>query len=387
MCGVAGYSGITIKDRYRRMALVDSLGVGIQARGRDAWGWVGGDNGGVQTGKGLGRWSAVTVGTTFKVSEYDSVIMHARYATHGAKDDVRNAHPFCIRRGNRTALYGVHNGVLQGTEKSADRHGRNHTVDSRELFELLADERYADIAGLSGYGLLAWMTPRSRVVKLCKLTPGANIAVARVNGGGIVFASESSMVLEAMRVAGLTLDKFLTLDRVGATYMLWNGILSENKAAEPILLSGDKAGVREGYSYGRRGYTVGPSFDWAERLKKAQEELKARSDETASDVDAMFRSTYVRDENGSWWQQYADGYACKLAQTPTWSPEYKAWERKAMAERTASVADAAADTVREPPSARECDHGVSSDADCYQCEAEAFVSLGETTVNEGQATG
>lgn len=380
MCGVAGFSGVSHLTRYQRMALVDHLGMGIQTRGNHAWGWIGGDNGGVQTGKGLGRWSATSIGTTWKVAEYDSVIMHSRYATHGSKDDVRNAHPFCIRRNNRTVLYGVHNGVLHGTEATAKKYGRDHTVDSRELLELMADGKHEDIATISGYGLLAWTTPRSRVIQLCKLTAGANIAVFRVKRGGIVFASESSMVRKALDAAGLDAGPQLYLEKVGATYMLWNGILSLNAKAEPILL--ESRPVSESYDYPG---AVPPAYaGFSARVREYQ--AKKSASQSAGTVEAMFRSYYERAKDGTWWQVYHDGYRCRMTTTPTWSTEYKAWEAKAMASVRAAAIDAkdGPDTVRDPWAEPEvCDHNVSLDAECYQCEAFG----GDTTVNEEQVTG
>ena len=176
MCGVAGFSG-TIGNKYVRMALAEALGHGIDKRGGHASGWVCMTDGSVQTAKRLGSFQDAGMAWLLPLATSSAMMMHARWATHGSKEEVRNAHPFTVKRGEKTVLHGIHNGVLQNTEESARKHGRDHTVDSLEFFQLLADGNRDAIADIGGYGVVLWMKPRSNNIYICKLTAGADLVI------------------------------------------------------------------------------------------------------------------------------------------------------------------------------------------------------------------
>ncbi len=144
MCGVAGFSGL--RGEHQRLGFALGASKGLDARGGHASGYVratpgikGRTRAYATVGKTLGGFLDASGSFVSGMTLSSVLLMHGRYATHGARDSVANAHPFTIKRANRTVLHGMHNGVLQGTHESAQKHGRDHTVDSLECFHILAD--------------------------------------------------------------------------------------------------------------------------------------------------------------------------------------------------------------------------------------------------------
>lgn len=223
MCGIAGFTGI--KSAKTREELVDALGIGIDTRGSHAAGYV--SLVGVtayplvRMAKTLGTWLASSPRFRHTASVGETCMMHTRFATCGNADNVDHAHPWAIRRGSRTVLYGCHNGVLQGTYTSAAKNERLHTVDSRELLELIADKDYAGIRALDGYGIVTWVVPSSNTVHLLRLSKQSDISCVAVVGGGIVWASTWDILHEALEYAGLEVLGEYTLPDIGTVYALY----------------------------------------------------------------------------------------------------------------------------------------------------------------------
>ena len=183
MCGLSGFAGI--KDLEARMVLTNHLGMGIDDRGGHAFGYVSVENGKHRLAKRIGTWERAAARFRFQAAVGEVCMMHSRYATCGSRDNVEHAHPFTIKRNGRTILYGAHNGVLQGTHTSAIKHGRKHTVDSRELLELLADNRLDEINQLDGYGVITYMRPGSSDVHVARLAKSSDFIAVSVKGGGM----------------------------------------------------------------------------------------------------------------------------------------------------------------------------------------------------------
>ena len=202
MCGLAGY--VNVQQGEQRTALVRALGCATDKRGGHAAGYVGTvEASAVRYGRKLGQWADARAPFIAGAASADLCIIHARYATCGKKDTPLEAHPFAIKRAGRTALYGAHNGVLQGTAASAARHGRAHDVDSREAFELLADKALDELATeISGYGTLAWIdgTLRDRV-RLVTLTEGSDLEICRTACGALVWGSTWDIVHAGLAAA------------------------------------------------------------------------------------------------------------------------------------------------------------------------------------------
>lgn len=230
MCGLGGYVGI--KDRGTRLALTYGLGFGIDRRGGDASGYVStGDSYGssVTVHRKVGRWRDANTKFFRRAAAGTTLVMHARFATCGKKDTTSNAHPFTIKRQGKVVLYGAHNGVVQGTSKTAKEYGREHTVDSREVYELIADNKLDVLQELDGYGVLTWLTPGSDAVNMARLSNRSDFVAVTVDVGGVVWASTETILEEALKVAGIGRADTLKLDTVGMVYQLDASGASETK--------------------------------------------------------------------------------------------------------------------------------------------------------------
>ncbi len=218
MCGLAGFANVT--NLAARIPLAYHLGIGADDRGGHAAGYVSASlqpGSPIHYGRTLGRWGDTSRAFMAAACAGDLTILHARYATMGRKDVASNAHPFAIKRDGRTVLWGAHNGMIEGTHATARAHGREHTVDSRELFELLADGKLDALRALQGYGVLTWIERvpapgAARCVRMVRLTDDAELVVARTECGAIVWASTWEILAPALQAAGMVADVTFTID-------------------------------------------------------------------------------------------------------------------------------------------------------------------------------
>lgn len=208
MCGLGGF--VNVPDYATRLALVRALGEGIDTRGGDAIGYVTVPRAGppsVDYARRAGEWGDDDARRFLRSAARNdgATILHARYATCGDRDNPMQAHPFRIEREGRTVLWGAHNGVIHGAEASARVHGRSFDVDSRELYELLADGQYEKIRALRGWGVLSWIESahRDRVSLVCMTDDGA-LRITRTTCGAVVWASTQSILDASLRAAGMT---------------------------------------------------------------------------------------------------------------------------------------------------------------------------------------
>lgn len=241
MCGVGGYTGLGHLSAELRYDLVEALGIGLDKRGGHAAGAVTvPEEGPPRLMRKLGTWSNARGRFVRAAAQGHSVMMHTRYATTGSKDSVENAHPFAVKRKNlegedRTVLYGCHNGMIHGTWETAKKAGREHTVDSREFFELLADAAYETIRALSGYGVVTFVRPEDRAVRVLRLTKNSDFHAVRLVGGGVVWGSTETIVKEALEYAELTVDSVLDLSNVGRVFRLSGTEATETKLDNIVL--------------------------------------------------------------------------------------------------------------------------------------------------------
>ncbi len=260
MCGVSGYTGLGHLALEVRYDLVEALGSGIDKRGGHASGAV------VVTEEGpprlmrkLGRWDAARGRFIRAAGNGHSVMMHARYATHGAKEKVENAHPFAVKRKGDdgkdiTVLYGCHNGIIYGTESTARQNGRQFSVDSLEFFELLADKAYETIRALTGYGVVTFIRPEDRKIRVLRLNNNSEFKVYRIAGGGIVWGSTYGIVDDALKYCNLTAETELSVEKPGQVYLLSGNDARESKVDGITIGSGF---VDRRTSYGGYG-----GWDW-----------------------------------------------------------------------------------------------------------------------------
>jgi len=204
MCGIAGYMNVT--DPEKRAALTFGLAVGIDKRGGDAAGYVTIPYGSatVRVGRALGQFSNASDRFLRSAAAHPIAMLHARFATHSNAHDVKCAHPFTVKREGKTVLYGTHNGVMSSAWESSGKYDRPLTVDSLELFELLADGKHDEINQQNGWGVISWIRADDRhTIRLCVLSDGGALYVARTDCGAIVYGSTGPIVENALALAGM----------------------------------------------------------------------------------------------------------------------------------------------------------------------------------------
>src|ERR1041385_4847308 len=184
VCGISGFVGVS--DTEAKKSLVWHLGIGIDKRGGDACGYVASSVDKLHVGKKPGYWTLARKKFINRAASGRASMMHARFATCGKKV-VSEAHPFAIKRNNRTALYGCHNGIVYTANESAKRNNRTIVVDSEEIFHLLADNDLDGIRKLEGYGVVTWIDPKDPMtINALRLSDNSDIYVVRLESGGIV---------------------------------------------------------------------------------------------------------------------------------------------------------------------------------------------------------
>lgn len=299
MCGIAGYVGIG--GSTERMALTYGLGLGIDNRGGHAAGFVGKAGNQVRMARRVGTWDESSPRFLETAAACDSLVMHARYATCGQKGNVLHAHPFTVRTGRRATIYGVHNGMVWGAEESAKRHGRDYTVDSRELLHLVAEGRTDEIQRLNGYGVLAWMVPRSNVVHLVKLTTSGDLEVAEVEGGGHVYGSTRRIVEDGLDIAGLEVKAWYEQLKVGVVHHLTASNLSATPVKGIHLQSGygggwsSYYGGRDTYNFNNASLEAWEAEQDAKELAESERRFRIASSIISSngpDVDVEDKEDY-----------------------------------------------------------------------------------------------
>jgi hypothetical protein len=220
MCGLAGFAGVQA-DEYAKLMLVFELAIGIDLRGGDAAGYVSlSEKEGLKYAKRVGTWVHAKPRFFESAASGEMCMMHARFATCGSKG-YNDAHPFAIRRNGKVVLWGAHNGMIPDAWDSAKKHKRDCNVDSKELFELLADKNYAGIQDMTGYGVITWIEAENPThVKMARLTEDSDIVVVALKEGGIVWGSTMSIVQSAVESAELNIRCVYTLNDIGRVYQM-----------------------------------------------------------------------------------------------------------------------------------------------------------------------
>lgn len=220
MCRIGGFA--LDHNKYNsttRFTLVNVLGRMLDSGGGHAAGFVSIASNRIRCGKRIGEWKDSKDRFVRMAASGNVCMMHARYATCGGYE-IDAAHPFTIRRDNKSVLYGIHNGVIYDADDSAKAHGREYTVDSKEIFELIADKEYGKLNQLHGYGVINWIDAKDPThIKLAKLSEDGEIYVASLKGGGMVWASTWSLLSPALAAARLEAEKYYTID-VGQVYTI-----------------------------------------------------------------------------------------------------------------------------------------------------------------------
>jgi hypothetical protein len=234
MCGLSGYSNIS--DPETRLILTAALGHAIVTRGMGGSGYVNLDgNGGMGFRRDIRSWRAVERDFMDAASSMESCMMHSRGPISSVETDV---HPFPIERNGATVLWGSHNGMFDDAWFSARHNGRAITVDSQEVFHLMADNQLAELAKMSGWGVITWVEASNlNEIKICRLTGDSEIFGATMKEGGVVYASTPSILKFACEHANLTPEEYLPMEEVGAIYTVANGAINCTSQPGPRLMN------------------------------------------------------------------------------------------------------------------------------------------------------
>ncbi len=217
MCGLAGFSNV--KDSFKRECLVWSLGLGIDRRGGDAAGYVAlGTN--PVVGRKVGLWASASYKFLSHAASAATTLMHARWKTCG-RGGKQEAHPFTVQRDGEPVLWGAHNGVIYDAEFSARINQRSYDVDSRELFELLADNDLSGIQDMNGYGVITWVERRNpSAVLVARLSSSSEFYAVRTECDAIVWGSTRTIVEDACDDAEMVIKAVFQLTEVGRVYSI-----------------------------------------------------------------------------------------------------------------------------------------------------------------------
>ncbi len=222
-CGLSGFVGVASEDKVKQLMLIFGLADGIDDRGGHAAGYVsitGGNGGDLRYARKTGVWTKARM-RFLEGAVGDICMMHSRYATCGDKNLASNAHPFAIKRGGRVRLWGAHNGAVPDSWDSAKKNGRTISVDSEEIFNLLADKDYKGIQDMAGYGVITWIDSDHRdYVNLARLSESSEICAASIKGGGVVWASTQKILERGLQTSDLEIDNNYQLDKIGQVYQI-----------------------------------------------------------------------------------------------------------------------------------------------------------------------
>ena len=217
MCGIGGYIGI--KDTEKRFKLVAAMGKGIDTRGQAMAGYISSTKDDLIHARRQGSWSSADDEFVMRAAHGDLCLMHSRAPGYGHPID--NAHPFPIVRNDKVVLWGAHNGSLHEALASAKAHNREMTVDSKELFELLADNEISTLNNYHGWGVIEWVVAsNTHEVRLSKLTSNSDLVAVEIEGGGTVWASTLHILRNACDAAGLEVTAQYQLNEIGRVYVV-----------------------------------------------------------------------------------------------------------------------------------------------------------------------
>ena len=219
MCGLGGYVFSKNIDSEKRFKLVTAMGKGIDMRGQAMAGYVSSTDEDLIHARKQGSWSSADDEFILRAAHGDLCMMHSRAPGYGHPIDY--AHPFPIVRNDEVVLYGAHNGSLNEALASAKAHNREMTVDSKELFELLADGEYDTLNKYHGWGVIEWVaTSNIHEVRLARITNNSDLVAVEVKGGGTVWASTWHILRNALEAAGLEVISQYQVNDIGRVYIV-----------------------------------------------------------------------------------------------------------------------------------------------------------------------
>jgi hypothetical protein len=236
MCGIFGWDllGSRLSPEQRNIIAMFLTAQNDQ-RGGNSWGVFNLDTETIYRGLGdiTSNWQ--------HIAAVKRIMCHTRLATTGGVT-VDNAHPFCIK-----GIVGAHNGIVHNHEFLNRKYGRSCSVDSEHIFMHLATGKGLD--DLVGYGAIEWVdTTHTDIVKLCKISNWADLAIAQVEDAGCVWSSSGAHLAAALLAAEVPYEEYKI--KTGSVIDIFKGEASDN--GNVLLMSTD-----EYSTYSDRGYSLG----------------------------------------------------------------------------------------------------------------------------------
>lgn len=218
MCGLSGFAGVS--DFETRKKLIFYLGFGIDERGGHAAGYITQAPGRFPiVGRKPGYWLAAKEKFIRRAAEGTTTLMHARFATCG-KRTVEEAHPFTIERDGSPVIWGAHNGIIYNADESAWIHNRSYDVDSRELFELIADNELDGVRSLEGYGVAMWARAADLgSVYMARLNDQSDFEICKTDAG-YIWGSTRKIVEQALDACEITVQYWIDTSEEGRVYKI-----------------------------------------------------------------------------------------------------------------------------------------------------------------------
>lgn len=201
MCGIAGFS-LATGSKVNARKLSHSLLKQIEKRGNQASGYA------WNTATASGYHKQDVSGSNLPLKSMpksaQSVILHTRLATHGSIKNNANNHPV---QSPDSSISLVHNGVIYNHDlvRKEMPGFRLPEVDTAVIPALLQKFESTDkFSMLDGDAAVAWLDEAQRGTLKVARVSHSPLTVAQLLDGSFVFASTESILIAALKDAGLT---------------------------------------------------------------------------------------------------------------------------------------------------------------------------------------
>lgn len=201
MCGIAGFS-LATGSKVNARKLSHSLFKQIEKRGNQASGYA------WNTPDGSGFYKQDIAGSNLPLKampkQASTVILHTRLATHGSIKNNANNHP--VQSPDATISL-VHNGVIYNHDmvRKVMPGFKLPEVDTAVIPAILQKFETPDkFSMLDGDAAVAWLDESQRGVLKVARVSHSPLTVAQLLDGSFVFASTESILIAALKDAGLT---------------------------------------------------------------------------------------------------------------------------------------------------------------------------------------
>ena len=278
MCGLTGIMLPPNADDATRVlaaTVFDDLLLRTEHRGRHATGMAMLTSRGITTVKRAEHATAFVTRKAYKaalddIAEGDASIVlgHTRYATHGAAQLDRNAHPFTMGK-----VTGAHNGIitnwraietkLRAAKRATVRDGLH--VDSEAAFALLDATKKPEVAlaQLKGYFALTWIRGGALYVARTD-APLTMVYVPTLRL--LAWNSERQAVLAALDTAGIGAEDRVLYDPTPGKVYRYNAALFDATATNVAHIGEFAVATTPlGFNFAQPTAALGDENDWSTR--------------------------------------------------------------------------------------------------------------------------